>query len=235
MNRRKFSTEIIFALSPGVLATFTSAAYAASLQDLTEKEASQGLKAALEKGATIAVGLLGQTDGFLGNEKVRIPLPGFLEDAAKLLRKLGQGKRVDELVTGMNRAAESAVPQAKELLVSAVSSMNVSDAKNILMGGDTSVTNFFTEKTRSPLFTRFLPIVTQSIEQIGLVEKYNQVAGKVAGFGLMKKDDAKLQDYVTNKTLDGLYTMIAEEERKIRSNPIAAGSAILQKVFGALK
>ena len=235
MNRRKFSTEIIFALSPGVLATFTSAAYAASLQDLTEKEASQGLKAALEKGATIAVGLLGQTDGFLGNEKVRIPLPGFLEDAAKLLRKLGQGKRVDELVTGMNRAAESAVPQAKELLVSAVSSMNVSDAKNILMGGDTSVTTFFSEKTRSPLFTRFLPVVTQSIEQVGLVEKYNQVAGKVAGFGLVKKDDAKLQDYVTNKTLDGLYTMIAEEERKIRSNPIGAGSAILQKVFGSLK
>jgi hypothetical protein len=235
MNRRKFSTEIIFALSPGMLAALGSAAHAASLQDLTEKEASQGLKAALEKGATVAVGLLGQTDGFLGNEKVRIPLPGFLEDAAKLLRKLGQGKRVDELVTGMNRAAEAAVPQAKELLVSAVSSMNVSDAKNILTGGDTSVTTFFSEKTRSPLFTRFLPIVTQSIEQIGLVEKYNQVAGKAAGFGLVKKDDAKLQDYVTNKTLDGLYTMIAEEERKIRSNPIGAGSALLQKVFGALK
>ena len=235
MNRRKFSTEIIFALSPGMLATFGFAAHAASLQDLTEKEASQGLKAALEKGASAAVGLLGQTDGFLGNEKVRIPLPGFLEDAAKLLRKLGQGKRVDELVTGMNRAAEAAVPQAKELLMSAVASMNVSDAKNILMGGDTSVTTFFVEKTRSPLFTRFLPIVTQSIEQIGVVEKYNQVAGKAAGFGLMKKDDAKLQDYVTNKTLDGLYTMIAEEERKIRSNPIAAGSAVLQKVFGALK
>ena len=235
MNRRKFSTEIIFALSPGMLAALGSAAHAASLQDLTEKEASQGLKAALKKGATVAVGLLGQTDGFLGNEKVRIPLPGFLEDAAKLLRKLGQGKRVDELVTGMNRAAEAAVPQAKELLVSAVSSMNVSDAKNILTGGDTSVTTFFSEKTRSPLFTRFLPIVTQSIEQIGLVEKYNQVAGKAAGFGLVKKDDAKLQDYVTNKTLDGLYTMIAEEERKIRSNPIGAGSALLQKVFGALK
>lgn len=235
MNRRKFSTEIILALSPGMLAIFGSAVHAASLQELTEKEASQGLKAALEKGASVAVGLLGQTDGFLGNEKVRIPLPGFLEDAAKLLRKLGQGKRVDELVTGMNRAAEAAVPQAKELLVSAVSSMNVSDAKNILTGGDTSVTTFFSEKTRSPLFTRFLPIVTQSIEQIGLVEKYNQVAGKAAGFGLVKKDDAKLQDYVTNKTLDGLYTMIAEEERKIRSDPIGAGSAVLQKVFGALK
>ena len=106
------------------------------------------------------MGLLGKTDGFLGNPKVRIELPGFLKDAAKLLKSTGQGKRVDELVTAMNRAAEAAVPQAKQMLVGAVKSMSVSDGRKILTGGDNSVTTFFSEKTREPLGVKFLPIVT---------------------------------------------------------------------------
>ena len=210
-------------------------ARALSLADLTNTEASQGLKTALEKGALAAVGLLGKTDGFLGNEKVRIPLPGFLQDAAKLLKTLGQGKRVDELVTSMNRAAEAAVPMAKDLLVSAVKSMSVTDAKKILSGGDTSVTGFFVEKTREPLGVKFLPVVTKAIEKVGLAAKYNAVAAKAAGMGLVKKEDANIEQYVTGKSLDGLFYMIGEEEKKIRQDPIGTGSAVLKKVFGALK
>ena len=210
-------------------------AHALTLGDLSSAEASSGLKAALGQGASAAVALLGRSDGFLGNPLVRIPLPGTLEDAAKLLRKLGQGKRIDELVTTINRAAEAAVPMGKDLLVSAVQDMSVTDARKILTGGDTSVTEFFAEKTRLPLGERFLPVVTQATEQVGLTQKYNAVASKASSFGLMSKEDANLSQYVTGKTLDGLYRMIGEEEKKIRQNPLGSGSAIVQKVFGALR
>lgn len=233
MDRRQFNS-IPVPLLAAVIMLAQQRAYALSIDDLTNAEASQGLKTALEKGALAAVSLLGKTDGFLGNEKVRIPLPGYLEDASKLLRAFGQGGRIDELVIAMNRAAEAAVPMAKDLLVSAVRSMNVTDAKKILVGGDTSVTSFFTEKTRSPLSVKFLPVVTKATAKVGLAEKYNQVAGRVADLGLVKKEDANIQQYVTGKSLDGLYFMIGEEERKIRKDPVGTGSAVLKKVFGAL-
>ncbi|MDP3250085.1 MAG: DUF4197 domain-containing protein, partial [Polaromonas sp.] len=148
---------------------------------------------------------------------------------------LGLGKRFDVLVTAINRAAVAAVPLGMDLLVSAVRSMNVTDAKNILAGGETSVTNFFAEKTRAPLGVKFLPVVTQATAKVGLANKYNEFAGKAAGFGLVKKEDANIQQYVTGKTLDGLYLVIGEEEKKIRQDPVGTGSAILKKVFGSLK
>ena len=234
MQRRQFTQSTTAMIGLLVLAAHQQAR-ALSLGDLTEGDASQGIKIALEKGAMAAVALLGKPDGFLGNPKVRIPLPGFLEDASKLLKMTGQGKRVDELVTSMNRAAEAAVPMGKDLLVNAVKSMSVSDAKNILSGGENSVTQFFAEKTRAPLGEKFLPIVTQATEKVGLANQYNRVAGKVAGLGLVKSEDANIQRYVTGKSLDGLYTIIGEEERKIRQDPVGTGSAILKKVFGALK
>jgi len=234
MNRRNFSSACAAASVSFFLMTLQKA-HALSLGDLTSGEASQGLKAALEKGATIAVGLLGQTDGFLGNPKVRIPLPGYLETAGKGLRMIGQGSRIDELVTAMNRAAEQAVPMAKDLLVNAVHSMSVTDAKGILTGGETSVTQFFAQKTRAPLGVKFLPVVTAATVKVGLAEKYNQIAGKAAGIGLLKKEDANIQQYVTGKSLDSLFLMIGEQERQFRENPMASGSAIVQKVFGALR
>ena len=234
MDRRQFNTTTSRSIA-ALLAMAHAQAYALSLSDLTNAEASQGLKTALEKGALAAVALLGKTDGFLGNDKVRIPLPGFLEDASKLLKTLGQGKRVDELLVSMNRAAETAVPMAKDLLVGAVKSMSVSDAKKILSGGDTSVTGFFAEKTREPLGVKFLPVVNKATEKVGLAAKYNRVAEKAQGMGLVKKEDANIQQYVTRKSLDGLYFMIGEEEKKIRQDPIGTGSAVLKKVFGALK
>jgi hypothetical protein len=202
---------------------------------VTETDAAAGVRAALERGATAAVSLLGRTDGFLGNPKVRIPLPGVLNDASRLLKATGQQKRMDELVTAMNRAAESAVSEARPLLINAVKSMSVDDARSIVSGGADSVTQFFIGKTRVPLSERFLPIVTKATERLSLAQKYNALAGRVSGMGLMKPQDANVQQYVTGKALDGLYLMIGEEERKIRENPVATGSAILKRVFGGLK
>lgn len=199
---------------------------------LSESDASLGVKTALEKGALAAVGSLGVNDGFLGNPKVKIQLPQALEQAAKVLKFSGQQKKVDELVVAMNRAAEAAVPQAEALLLAAVKSMSVNDAVKIVQGGETSVTVFFEEKTRVPLAEKFLPIVTTATERLSLAEKYNAVAGKASGLGLVKKEDANIQVYVTRKALDALFLMIGEEEKKIRHDPIGTGSDILRRVFG---
>ncbi|PKO59668.1 MAG: DUF4197 domain-containing protein [Betaproteobacteria bacterium HGW-Betaproteobacteria-18] len=234
MNRRRFSSlSAVLLAGSGVGLSLT--ANALSINDLTNAQASQGLKLALEKGAVAAVQLLGQPNGFLGNDKVRIPLPGFLEDTARLLRSFGQGARLDELIVAMNHAAETAVPLARDMLVGAVKTMNVQDAKKILSGGETSVTQFFAEKTRQPLGRKFLPVVTQVTSRVNLADKYNQIAGKAAGMGLLKGDQVSIEQYVTAKTLEGLYFMIGEEEKKIRQDPVATGSAVLQKVFGALR
>lgn len=233
MDRRKFNS-----LGPAVLAAGllpAGWAQALTLQDLSQGEATRALKAALERGARNAIGQLGQVNGFLGNDKVRIPLPKQLQDAEPLLRRFGQGERLDELVTSMNRAAEAAVPMAQGLMLAAVRGMTVEDAKKILNGGDTSVTGFFAEKTRTPLGKQFLPVVKRSTDKVGLADQYNQVAGKAADFGLLRREDASIEQYVTGRALDGLYLVIGEEERKIRRDPVATGSALLSKVFGALK
>lgn len=234
MDRRGFNSLFLPVLG-SLLVLAHGRAQALSLADLSNTDASRGLKTALERGAQAAVSQLGRPDGFLGNDKVRIPLPKALNEGAQLLRRFGQGDRLDELITAMNRAAEAAVPQARDMLVGAVRSITVNDAKNILNGGDTAATTFFAEKTRVPLGKKFLPIVTQATERVGLADKYNQVAGKVADLGLMRKEDASIQQYVTGKALDGLYLMIGEEEQKIRRDPIGTGSALLGRVFGALK
>ena len=231
MDRRTFTQHTALGCAAAVSPLW---AQAFSLSDLSNKDAAAGLKLALDKGAAAAVALLGAKDGFLGNDKVRIPLPGYLNEAAGLLRTFGQGQQVDELLTAMNRGAEAAVPRAKALLTRAVQTMTVEDAKGILAGGNTAVTEFFAGKTRAPLGAEFLPIVTQATNKLGLAEKYNQLAGKGAELGLVKKEDANIQQYVTVKALDALYLIIGEEEKKIRQNPVGYGSALLTKVFGAI-
>lgn len=200
--------------------------------NLTEADAAGGVRAALQRGALSAVSLLGRPDGFLGNPQVRIPLPSGLEEASRVLKLTGQSARVDELITAMNRAAEAAVPLAKPLLLDAVRSMSVEDALRVVQGGETSVTEFFAGKTREALGVKFLPIVTRATERVSLTQKYNALAGSVARLGLIKQEDATIQQYVTRKALDGLYFMIGEEEKKIRRDPVGTGSAILRKVFG---
>lgn len=208
---------------------------ALGLQDLTGSEAGQGLKKALESGALTAVSLLGRTGGFLDNPAVRIRLPGFLADAAKLLEVMGRGKDVDDLELAMNRAAESAVPFAKDLLVNAVRTMSIADAKGILTGGPTSVTDFFAGRTREPLTVRFLPTVASATRKVKLAQKYNAVAGQARQIGLLKNEDATMEQYVTAKALDGLYVVIGEQERKLRADPAGSADAVVRKVFGALR
>lgn len=221
------------ALAPLLLVNL--AAFAGPLDSISSADASKGLKEALSKGASAAVAQLGVAGGFLNDGKVRIPLPPALQKAEKVMKVMGMQKQADELVTAMNHAAEAAVPEAKALLLDSVKQMSVTDAKNILTGGDDSVTKYFREKTEGALTKKFLPIVTKATDKVGLAEKYNGLAAQGKSLGLVKEQDANIESYVTRKALDGLYAVIAEQEKQLRSNPLGAGSDLLKKVFGALR
>ena len=207
---------------------------AAGLADLSNRDAVAGLKEALTKGSQAAVQRLGTENGFFGNESVRIPLPESLKKLEGLMRGMGMGKYADELVLRMNRAAEAAVPEAKALFVNAIRQMSVQDAKGILTGGNDAATQYFRRTTSEPLAQKFRPIVTKSMARVKLAEKYDEFAEKGARFGLVSKEDANLENYITRKALDGLYAMMAEEEKKIRADPVGSASNIIRKVFGAL-
>ena len=207
-------------------------AFALDLSSISSADATAGVKAALEKGSAAAVASLGAENGFLGNPMVKIPLPDGLKQAEKVMKFMGKQQQFDDLVVSINHAAESAIPLAKPLLVSAIKSMSVTDAKSIVAGGDDSVTNFFRSKTEKDLTAKFLPIVKQTTDKAGLAQQYNSLAGQAAKFGAVKSEDAKIENYVTSKAMSGLFLMIAEQERAIRSDPVGTGSAILKKVFG---
>ncbi len=207
----------------------------AQLESITQRDAAAALKAALEKGSQAAVARLGREDGFFGDARVKIPLPESLARAEKLMRRVGQGERADELVLAMNRAAETAVGEAKPVFVAAVKKMTLQDAKAILTGGDSAGTEYFQRQTSEPLRAKFLPIVKKATGKVGLAQKYNAYAEKGVRFGLVKEEQANLDDYVTRKALDGLFFAVAEEEKSIRKDPVKAGSSIVKKVFGALR
>ena len=209
-------------------------ALAAGIESIAPKDSVAGLKTALSQGATRAVGQLGVTDGFLKNPKVKIPLPPALKKADKALRMVGMGKQADDLVVSMNRAAEVAVPEAKVMLVDAVKQMSIDDARQILTGGDDAATQYFRKVSYAKLQQRFLPIVKEKTDRAQLAKQYNQLARQASQFGLVGAEDANVESYVTRKALDGLYLMIAEEERAIRRDPLSQSSKILQSVFGAL-
>ena len=210
------------------------AAHAADLGSLSSSEAASGLKEALMQSAGKAVGKLGAVDGFLRNPKVKIPLPDSMKKAEKAMRMFGMGEQADELVLKMNRAAEAAVPEAKTLLVDAAKKMSVADAKSILTGGDDAATQYFRKTTSEPMAEKFLPIVKQATENVALAQQYNKFAEMGSRYGLVDKDQASLEQYVTQKTLDGVYLMMAEEEKAIRQDPMGQASNLLKKVFGAV-
>jgi hypothetical protein len=217
-----------------MLLVTASAPALAQLEGITRQDASAALKAALEKGSLAAVANLGRVDGFLGNPQVKIPLPESAQRVEHTLRRFGMGKYADELIVTMNRAAESAVPEAKALFVQSVKKMTVQDAKGIISGGDTAGTDYFRRTTRGELHQRFRPIVEKATARVQLAQRYEQFADKALAVGMLKKDDADLDEYVTQKALDGLYLMVAQEEKKIRKDPIGTGSSIIKKVFGAM-
>jgi len=209
-------------------------AAAATIADLSNAEAVRGLKQALNDGSAAAVARLGVENGYFANPNVKIPLPPSLQQVERGLRAFGMRRQADELVLTMNRAAEAAVPEAKQLLVDAVKTMSVQDAKGILGGGDTAATDYFQRSTRSQLGRRFLPIVKQATDRVGLAQQYNALAGQGVALGLVKEDQGSIESYVTQKALDGLYLMIGEQEKAFRKDPVAASSAIVRKVFGAI-
>jgi hypothetical protein len=217
-----------------VLLLIASGSALAQLEHISRQDATAALKAALEKGSLAAVANLGRVDGFLGNPQVKIPLPESAQRAERAMRRLGMGRYADELIVTMNRAAESAVPEAKALFVQSVKKMTVQDAKRIITGGDTAGTEYFRRTTRGELHQRFLPIVEKATARVQLAQRYDQFADKAVAVGMLKKEDADLDEYVTQKALDGLYLMVAEEEKKIRKDPIGTGSSIIRKVFGAM-
>lgn len=221
----------LFAL---LLILSSTLAQAGALDAISSKDAASGVKEALAKGADYAVASLGKNNGFLGNAKVKIPLPGYLAKADSALRMLGMGKQADQLVETMNHAAENAVAEAKPILTESIKKMTVQDAKGILTGGDDSVTQYFKRTSSEQLTAKFAPIVKAQTQKLALAEQYNKYAGKAASAGLVDKKDADVDGYVTQKAIDGLFLMIAEEERKLRSNPLGAGSELLKNVFGAL-
>ena len=219
----------------GVLAALVvSSASAAGLDDITNRDAVNGLKQALTNGAQAAVAKLGKEDGFFGDARIRIPLPPSMKRAEAMMHSIGAGKQADDLVLRMNRAAEAATPQAKSLLVDAAKKMSVQDAKGILTGGPDSATQYFKRTTSDALAQKFKPTVKKAMAKVKLAQAYDEIAASGTKFGLVKEDDSNLEDYITRRTLDGLFVGIADEEKKIRENPKAAASSIVKKVFGAL-
>ncbi len=222
----------IFAL---IVALVMAAPAWAQLESISNRDAINALKTALSQGSRAAVAQLGRENGFLGDARVKIPLPEGLRRAEKNMRRFGMSRYADELIVTLNRAAEAAVPEAQALFVDAVRQMSVQDAKGILAGGDTAGTEYFRRTTADALGERFLPIVRRSTERVGLAQKYNQYAAKGVRVGLVEAEDANLDDYVTRKALDGLFFMVAEEEKKIRKDPVGAASSLIRRVFGALR
>lgn len=196
---------------------------------------TKGLKEALAVGTERAVTAVARPDGYFGNQLIKILLPERLQQVASLLRQVGYQHQVDELVLHMNRAAEKAAPKAVSFFGDAIRQMTLEDAKGILRGGDTAATTFFERKTRDRLFEAFKPSVVKSMEQVGTARAYKEMIGtydKLPLASLTGKPSLDLDSYVTNKALDGLFTMVAEEEKKIRTNPAARTTDLLRKVFG---
>lgn len=221
-------------LSVLVITFFASHAHALGLGDLSNTDATAGLKEALIQGAGKAIGKLGVVDGFFGNPQVKIPLPDSIQRAERVMRMFGMGKQADEVILRMNRAAEAAVPEAKTLLINSIKQMSVADAKSILTGGDDAATQYFRKTTSGPMAEKLLPIVRKAMEDVQLAQQYNKFAETGTKYGLVKKEQANLEQYVTQKTLDGIYLMTAAEEKAIRKDPMGQTSSLLKKVFGSL-
>ena len=209
-------------------------ALALSLSDLSQQDATGGLKDALTQGAQIAVKQLGTPGGFSNNPEVKIELPGKLGKAASKMKAFGMGAQVEELENAMNKAAESAVTQAQPILVDAVKKMSVADAKGILSGGKDSATQYLNKSSREQIRAKFLPIVKQATDKVGVAQKYNSFAGQAAAFGVVDAKSANVENYVTEQALNGLFEMIGKQEETIRQNPAAAATSLAKKVFGTL-
>ncbi|MDH3979998.1 MAG: DUF4197 domain-containing protein [Gammaproteobacteria bacterium] len=212
----------------------SAATDAASVSAPSNDEMIAALREALNKGTRYAVDNLGQEGGFLDNARVRIPMPDSLAWLEKTLRTLRQDRLADEFVASMNHAAERAVPEAAGIFADAIKAMTLEDARAILSGPDDAATRYFREKTGAELTARLSPIVAEATSSAGVTASYKQMVAKAGGLGsLLSRESTDIDGYVTEKTLDGLFLMVAEEEKRIRENPLARSSELLKKVFGS--
>ncbi len=190
-----------------------------------------GLKEALSVGTEKTVKTVSQADGYFGNPAIKIPLPENVQKVAKTLRKVGLKKEVDSFEVSMNRAAEKAAPKAKDIFIGAVKEMTFQDAKKILTGGDTAATDYLKAKTSEKIYTAFKPIVSSAMNDVGVTRSYKDLTGKAKLTRLLKDESLDLDHHVTNKALDGLFYMVGQEEKKIRTDPAARVTELLRKVF----
>jgi hypothetical protein len=230
--RRRFARSLFLALLCG---GGTALALAATPDALSSGDAAGGLRAALSQGIGRAVTQLGANNGFLDDPKVAIPLPPALDKAERALRMFGMSGEADELRVTMNHAAEQAVSQARPIFENALRRMSLADAKAILTGGDDAGTQYFRRAAGAQLSAKFKPIVAGATARLALASKYDQLAGKAASLGLLSQQEANLDDYVTAKALDGLFSRIADEERAIRKDPLGQANSLIRKVFGSLQ
>ncbi|MDX1749636.1 MAG: DUF4197 domain-containing protein [Methylophaga sp.] len=201
--------------------------------DLSSDTIANGLKEALEVGTRKAVENVSKEGGYLNNPEIRIPLPPRVQQAAGLMRQLGLNKMADDFEQSINRAAEKAAPEATSIMIDAIKSMTIDDAHNILNGDNDAATRFFEDRTRGKLAGLFEPIIDTSLNEVGATRYYNQLDDKLSSVPVVGQElDMDLQDYVTDQALNGLFVMLAKEEQKIRDNPAARTSEILQQVFG---
>jgi hypothetical protein len=197
-----------------------------------EKTNAAGIKEALAIGTESAVKSLSQANGYFGNEAVKILMPSSIRKVAEVARMAGYQKQVDEFILSMNRAAEAAAPLAARYFGDAIRDMTFEDVRGILTGGDTSATEFFRRKTHDKLYVAFKPIVSQKVGEVGATRAYKDMMGRYDSVPMVSKQSLDLDDYVTNKALDGLFYMVGQEEKKIRTNPAARTTDLLKKVFG---
>jgi hypothetical protein len=198
----------------------------------SEDRIAAGLKEALSVSTRKAVASTGRVDGFLKNAAIKILLPEKLNSLGKGLRMVGMGQQVDALEIGMNRAAEQAAPSARQIFINAITKMSIADARHILSGGDTAATDYFKEKSTEQLTTAFAPIVHKSMENVGVVKQYNQLMQNSMAGRLGESRDFSLDKYVVSKTMDGLFYVMGEEEKRIRKDPAAQTTALLREIFG---
>ena len=204
------------------------------LAAISGPEATQALRDSLERGARNAIASLGRENGYFNDPRLKIGLPKNFAKAERFLRGMGYGKKVDDLVLAMNRAAETAAPKAKDLVIESIRSMSVDDAKSILTGGDNAATEYFRRMTEGQLAEALMPVVKSVTEKSDLARAYNSLAGTLSRFGV-KSDQSSVEKYVNKKALDGIYTRIGEEERSLRANPTQYAGSLLGKVFGLMK
>ena len=196
-----------------------------------ESEVVRGLKEALSLGTKTAVQLVSQEDGYFGNEIIKILMPEDLRKITDTLSKIGLQQQVDEFILSMNRSAEKAAPGAIDIFVDAIKAMTFEDATGILTGEDTAATEYFKEKTSDQIYDTFKPVISTSMNEVGATQAYKELSNKYASLPLMSAVAFDLDDYVTNKALDGLFYMVGEEEKKIRTDPAARATDLLKKIF----